>query len=255
MPPPMISRRFGTSVSSSAPVESMRRLSSYGKPGMRADCDPAAMMQWSKETVLMPSLVSTARRCGDANWPRALDHGDLARLGQRAEAAGQLGHHAVLELAQARRGRSSACRTRAPRWRALLRVGDHLRGVQQGLGRNAADVQADAADARVALDEDHLLAEVRRAKRRGVAAGAGAQHQHLGVKGRVGVLRGARSRRHGRGRGRTGRMRGRGGRLGCRRRRGCGRRFFLVRLGGRAVLRLGRGSRRRERLRPPRASR
>ena len=86
MPPPMISSRFGTSASSSAPVESMRRGSSYGKPGMRADCEPAAMMQWSNETVFLPSLVSTSSVCGEANWPRALDDRHLARLARLAEA-------------------------------------------------------------------------------------------------------------------------------------------------------------------------
>ncbi|MNC92416.1 hypothetical protein D3C83_88420 [compost metagenome] len=45
MPPPTTSRRLGTSASSSALVESMMRLSSYGKPGMRAMLEPAAMMQ------------------------------------------------------------------------------------------------------------------------------------------------------------------------------------------------------------------
>ncbi len=67
MPPPMMRSRLGTSARSSAPVESMRRGSSYGKPGMRADCEPAAMMQWSNETVFFPSLPCTSRVCGDAN--------------------------------------------------------------------------------------------------------------------------------------------------------------------------------------------
>ncbi len=67
MPPPMTSRRFGISGSSSALVESMMRLSSYGKPGMRATLDPAAMMQWSNETVLTPCAVSTRTVWGEAN--------------------------------------------------------------------------------------------------------------------------------------------------------------------------------------------
>jgi hypothetical protein len=45
MPPPTMSRRLGTSFSSSAAVESMSRGSSYGSPGRRADWEPAAMMQ------------------------------------------------------------------------------------------------------------------------------------------------------------------------------------------------------------------
>ena len=68
-----------------------------------------------------------------------------------------------------------------PWWPISLRLGDHLGGVQQRLGRDAADVEADAAQGRPALDQHHLLAEVGGAEGGGVAAGTGAQHQHLGV--------------------------------------------------------------------------
>ena len=68
-----------------------------------------------------------------------------------------------------------------PRCAHLLGLGDHLGGVQQRLGRDAADIEADAAQGRPALDQHHLPAEVGGAEGRGVAAGAGAQHQHLGI--------------------------------------------------------------------------
>ena len=97
---------------------------------MRADCDPAAMMQWSKETVLTPSLVSTASRCGEANWPRPSTTVTLRALARRAEAAGQLVHHAVLELAQAVEI-DLGLAERQPEVCSLLGVGDHLRGVEQ----------------------------------------------------------------------------------------------------------------------------
>ena len=61
----------------------------------------------------------------------------------------------------------------------LARLVDHLCRMQQRLGRNAADVQADAAERRPAIDQHHLQPEVRGAKRRGIAAGARAQHQQL----------------------------------------------------------------------------
>ena len=101
MPPPMISRRLGTSSSSSAPVESMRRGSSYGKPGMRADCEPAAMMQLSNETTFLPSLRLDLERLRRGELRLALDHRHLARLGEPGEALGELADHAVLELAHA----------------------------------------------------------------------------------------------------------------------------------------------------------
>ena len=68
----------------------------------------------------------------------------------------------------------------------LLRLGDHPRGVQQRLGRDAADVQADAAQALVALDEDRAQAEVGGAERGGVAADAPADDDHVGVVGGLG---------------------------------------------------------------------
>ena len=53
---------------------------------------------------------------------------------------------------------------------------DDLGGVQQRLGRNAADVQADAAQHGPAFDERDLESQVGGAERGGVAAGTGAQH-------------------------------------------------------------------------------
>ena len=47
MPPPTTSIFFGTSRSSSAPVESTTRGSS-GMNGSRTAADPAAMMAWAK---------------------------------------------------------------------------------------------------------------------------------------------------------------------------------------------------------------
>ena len=58
--------------------------------------------------------------------------------------------------------------------RGFPRRGDQVRGVQQRLGRDAAAVQADAAEPLLALDEDDFLALVRRVERRGVSARAGA---------------------------------------------------------------------------------
>ena len=63
----------------------------------------------------------------------------------------------------------------------LLGVGEHAGEVQQRLGRDAADVQADAAEALVALDEHGLQAEVGRAEGGRVAAGAGADHDDVGA--------------------------------------------------------------------------
>ena len=63
----------------------------------------------------------------------------------------------------------------------LVALADDLGGVQQRLGRDAADIEADATQRRPALDQHHLLAEIGGAERGRVAAGPGAQDQHLGV--------------------------------------------------------------------------
>ncbi len=52
----------------------------------------------------------------------------------------------------------------------LLPLADHLGGVQQRLGRDAADIEAHSSERRPALDQDHLLAEVRGPKGGAVAA-------------------------------------------------------------------------------------
>ena len=53
---------------------------------------------------------------------------------------------------------------------------DDLGGVQQRLGRNAADVEADAAQHRPAFDQRDLEAEIGGAERGGIAAGTCAEH-------------------------------------------------------------------------------
>ena len=66
-----------------------------------------------------------------------------------------------------------------------MRFLDHARRVQQRLRRNAADVQADAAERRPALDERDLQPKVRRPERRRVAAGPGADHHEPRTKARL----------------------------------------------------------------------
>ena len=66
-------------------------------------------------------------------------------------------------------GRESAC--------LVHQAGD----VEQRLGRNAADVQAHAAERLVAFDEDDALAQVRRAKGGRISARPGAEDQDIAV--------------------------------------------------------------------------
>ena len=97
----------------------------------------------------------------------------------------------------------AACRCRFSgrrkrrRARPALRLVDDDGDVQQRLRRDAADVQADAAERRIAFDDHRLQAEVGRAESRRVAARAGAEHQHFAVDVGLPVSCGARHRRGG----------------------------------------------------------
>ncbi len=77
-----------------------------------------------------------------------------------------------------------------------LRLVHHAGDVQQRLRRNAADVEAHAAERRVALDQHRLHAEIGGAERGAVAARSGAEHEHPAFDvGLAGVGRGAGDRR------------------------------------------------------------
>src|SRR5260221_14698295 len=113
--------------------------------------------------------------------PDALQHGPLAHLRHRGEAAGELAYHLALERPQllqidARLAEGDAVR------RELARGVHHRCSMQQRLGGDAAYIQADSAEGRIALDEDCLQAEVGSAKSRRVAADARAQYQNVAFK-------------------------------------------------------------------------
>ena len=63
----------------------------------------------------------------------------------------------------------------------FLRLIDHLGGVQQGLGRNAADIEADAAERRVTFHQHGLESQVRGPERAAVAARSRADDEHLAL--------------------------------------------------------------------------
>ncbi len=109
----------------------------------------------------------------------AVDLGDLVLLHQEVDALDDAGAH----LARPRVGGAEGHRGVALDAVLVLLVRQHVRelGVpEQRLGRDAADVEADAAPVLV-LDDRHGLAELGRADRRDVATGAGSEHQHVEV--------------------------------------------------------------------------
>ena len=120
------------------------------------------------------------QRMGRSKRGFTLDHLHFALLGQPGQAARELPDHARFPLAQLGKldfrlaeADAGVCH--------LVGFGDHPGDMQERFRRNAADVEAHAAQRRVALDQDHFLAEVGGAKRRGIAARTGAEHHDFGV--------------------------------------------------------------------------
>ena len=165
MPPPITSRRPGRSGSSSAPVESMMRGSS-GRTGSAIGSEPAAMMHCSKRNALrLARRCVTSMTCGLRNWPVPRSTSTLRCLASPASPPVELRHDLVLPVAQLgeielRRAELDAVRGHR------ARLIDDLGRVQQRLGRNAADVQAHAAERRPAIDQRDLQARDRRRETR-----------------------------------------------------------------------------------------
>ena len=107
----------------------------------------------------------------------SLHDGDPAGFDQPGDALDQLVDDLVLER-EHRRPIGVAGGLDAPFLRAIDRV-HHRRGLQQRLGRDAATDEAGAAQPIVALDDGDTLAHLCRPESRGVAAGAGADHDDV----------------------------------------------------------------------------
>ena len=108
----------------------------------------------------------------------ALDHLDTALFGHGRETAGELGDHLLLAGAHLVEVDLRLAEGDAHRVQRLDLFEDGS-GMQQGFGGDTTDVQADAAECVVALDQDDLLAEVGGAEGGGVAAGTGAEDHDL----------------------------------------------------------------------------
>ena len=178
MPPPSTSRRPGTSSSSSAPVEvDHARIvlrDERQKDRLRAGRDD----RLAKADRFFPTLGRDLELVGRDELGRSLHDLDLALLGEPREAAGQAADHAVLPVGKLVEVDLGLAELKAVR-RHLARLGDHLGGVQERLGGDAADVQADPAERRIALDQHGLEPEIGRPEGRRVAPRPRAQHHEL----------------------------------------------------------------------------
>ena len=152
----------------------------------------------------------------------AAHDGDLAALGHAGKARGHAADHFLFPATQAVDIDLGLAELDAVCLEALGLLDDRD-GMQQGLGRDAADVEADTAQGGVALDDDDLHAQISGAEGSRVTTRAAADDEHvafdigLAVGGRRGLRAGTRcrcsSRAGGCGRGSRG---GRCSSCGCR---------------------------------------
>src|SRR5678816_4485885 len=107
-----------------------------------------------------------------------MNHLNLAMIGETFDAVAELVENAVLPIAEffeidLRLAESDAASGR------FFALAQDLSGMEQGFRRNAADVQANPAEARVLFYEGYFFTLVRSVKCCGVSAWPGAQYQNF----------------------------------------------------------------------------
>ena len=185
IPPPMTSRRPGFCGISKAPVESSTR-GSLGTNGSVIGSEPAAIMHCSKRIRWRWSSCLSSMTCGLRNLPTPRSTSTLRCLARPASPPVSL---ATTWFFHERSLSKSICGARKHYAVSAhgTRVVDHLGRMQQRLGRNAADVQAHAAQRRPAIHQCHLESKIGGTECGRVAPGTRTQHQqlHLAVGGGV----------------------------------------------------------------------
>ena len=179
MPPPTTSRRRGISLSRRAPVESTTRGSSHGKSGSRTGFDPAAMIACSNPIRRVPpSGAATARTRGPSNRPVPCNTSTLRRFARLASPPVRRWTTPSFQESSFAASMAGASEV-DPARPELRRRGHRLRGAEERLGGDTADVEADPAQGRVALDEHRAPAEVGGPERGRVAARSRARARRL----------------------------------------------------------------------------
>ena len=148
MPPPTISMRFGSLGSSSAPVEVTTRGSSLGMKGSFTASEPAAMTARAKPMVVVPPAASsTLTWWSSLKRPVPVTTVTLRILAICARPP--VRRPTTLFLCATSLARSTVGGAEADAELVEVRDLVHDRGdVQHRLRRDAADVQADAAERR-----------------------------------------------------------------------------------------------------------
>ena len=138
-------------------------------PGSRAGSDPVAMTTVGAESSCGPSAVSTHTRSRPREPAVAVDHGHAPALTGLLHATAHLGRDAHGPVAHRGPVDADLAERDAPVG-GLAQPGHELRRGEQRLGRDAAAVDAGAAQ-QIALDQDHARAELGCPQGRDVARG------------------------------------------------------------------------------------
>ena len=164
MPAPTTTRRLGTSASSSAPVEETIFFSSTVTPGSGITSEPEAIRMFFAASVSLtaPSSPSDRDRARLLDAAGALERGDLVLAEQEGDALGRRFDHLALALHELGEVERRRRHLDAVHGEIVARLLEQVRGLQQRLGRDAADIEAGAAEGRALLDHRHLDAELGR---------------------------------------------------------------------------------------------
>src|SRR4029077_11383692 len=153
-------------------------LAVWLEPGQHA-CTRAG----SEDDVLGAEIGNLLAVLGDGDLalagklPLAVEHCDLILLHEEADAARELLRHLARPLDHLLGVEADLLGRKAELVEIVEEMVD-LRRAQQRLGRDAAPVEADAAEM-LALDDRRLHAELRRPDRRDITAGAGADDDEI----------------------------------------------------------------------------
>ena len=154
----------------------MRLPSALANGSSRARAPVATMMCLAVSSVVLPSAVTRQLALAGELADAHVD-GDLVLLHQAGDAAVELAGDPAAALDHLGEVEPRLARRQAVSLRMLDLV-EHLGRPEQRLGRDAAPVEADAAEA-LALDDRRLQAQLRATDRRDIAARARAQDDEV----------------------------------------------------------------------------
>ena len=172
--------RAGTCASASAPVEVTMRSSSTSTPASGGGDAPGRDHYCTgRDSAGLRAL--DLDRAGACEARVALQVGHVVLLQQASDALGERVHDLVLVRHHRVEVELDARDFDAVAGEPRLGVGVFLRRMQQRLRRDAADVEAGAAESGRALDAGRAQPELSRANGGDIAARAGAYHQDVEV--------------------------------------------------------------------------